>query len=52
MINWIIGIVVFGFAAFIIVRNVVRLSKGKSTCDCGNCDQGCCSGPEDGAHLH
>ncbi|WP_083642849.1 FeoB-associated Cys-rich membrane protein [Desulfosporosinus metallidurans] len=44
MINWIIGGVIVGVTVFIVVRTIVRMRKGESSC-CGNCTQSksdCC----------
>ncbi|HEX9059411.1 MAG TPA: FeoB-associated Cys-rich membrane protein [Clostridia bacterium] len=42
MVNWIIGGLIFGFTAFIIVRTILRMRKGKSCC-CNDCSQSQCS---------
>lgn len=34
MINWIIGGIIIGLTLYIIVRSVIRLKRGESTC-CG-----------------
>ncbi len=41
MINWIIGGVIVGVTVFIVVRTIVRMRKGGSTC-CGDCTQSKC----------
>ncbi|MHB8072949.1 FeoB-associated Cys-rich membrane protein [Desulfosporosinus fructosivorans] len=42
MINWILGSIIVGVTAFIILRTVGRMRKGGSAC-CGGCTQGGCS---------
>jgi len=37
MINWILGGAIIGLAIFIIVRMIVKLRKGESTC-CSGCN--------------
>jgi len=44
MINWVIGGVIVSVTVFIVVRTIVRMRKGGSSC-CGNCTQSksdCC----------
>lgn len=42
MINWIIGGGIVAVTIYIIVRSVIRLRKGESTC-CGDCTQKQCN---------
>lgn len=39
MINWIIGIMIFGLAGLMIVRNITKMRKGQSCCGCEGCGQ-------------
>jgi len=36
MINWILGGIIVGITVYIMVRTIVRMCKGGSTC-CGDC---------------
>jgi len=42
MISWIIGSIIVGLTVFIIVRTIVRLRRGESSC-CGDCTQSQCN---------
>jgi len=37
MIDWIIGGIIFALTLFIVVKNIIAIKKGKTTCSCGHC---------------
>jgi hypothetical protein len=47
MMDYIIGGLIFGLAAFLIIRNIIKMKKGQSCC-CEGCDKSasCCSKPQ------
>lgn len=42
MINWIIGGIIVGLTAFIIIRTIMKMRKGESSCG-GDCSSGGCN---------
>lgn len=44
MIDWILGVLIFGAALFVIARMVIKAIKGESTCcsGCNYCKQESC----------
>lgn len=41
MINWVLGIIIFGFTIFIIAKMVLRAGKGESFCCCDKNNSHC-----------
>ena len=43
MINWILGGLILGFTAFIIIRTIIRIRKGQDSCcsGCSSSKSGC-----------
>jgi hypothetical protein len=44
MINWVIGGIIVGLTAFIIIRTIMKMRKGESSCG-GDCASGGCNCP-------
>ncbi|MCX7709310.1 MAG: FeoB-associated Cys-rich membrane protein [Clostridia bacterium] len=42
MINWVVGGIIVGLTIFVIVRTILRMRRGESTC-CSGCSKSQCN---------